>query len=60
MNPNLIIDLLHLGVSLAETHAAGQDVAHILLDIVRKGVQAYEDQTGKTLNPSLIRAENAI
>jgi len=60
MNPNLIIDLLHLGVSLAETHAAGQDVAHILLDIVRKGVQAYEDQTGETLTPDLIRAENAI
>jgi hypothetical protein len=60
MNPNMITDLVQLAISLAETHAAGQDVAHILLAIVRKGVQAYEDQTGETLNPSLIRSENAI
>jgi hypothetical protein len=60
MNPNLITDLVELAVSLAETHAAGQDVARILLGIVRKGVQAYEEQTGETLNPELIRAETAI
>ena len=60
MNPNLITDLVELAISLAETHTAGQDVAHILVDIVRKAVHAYEDQTGEPLNPSLIRAENAI
>ena len=60
MNPNLIIELIQLAISLAETHLAGGDVAHILLDIVQKGVQAYEHQTGETLNPALIRAENVI
>jgi len=60
MNPNLIIELVQLAISLAETHRDGGDIAHILLNIVQKGVQAYEDQTGKTLNPALIRAENTI
>ena len=60
MNPKLIVDLLQLATALADTHQAGQDVAHILLDMVRKSVQAYEDQTGETLNPALIRGENAI
>jgi hypothetical protein len=60
MNPNVIIDLVQLVISLANTHRAGQDVAQILLDIVRKAVRAYEDQTGLPLNEALIRAENAI
>lgn len=60
MNPNLIIELVQLATSLADTHLDGGDVAHILLGIVQKGVQAYEEQTGETLNPALIRAENTI
>jgi hypothetical protein len=60
MNPNLIIELLQLIISLADTHLAGKDVAHILLDIIQKGVRVYEDQTGEALNPALIRPESTI
>ncbi len=60
MTPNLIIELVQLAISLADTHLDGGDVAHILLGIVQKGVQAYEEQTGRTLNPALIRAENTL
>ena len=60
MNPNVITELIELAISLANTHLAGRDVTHILLDIIRKGVQAYEDQTGEALNPALIRPETTI
>ncbi len=60
MTPNLIIELVQLAISLADTHLDGGDVAHILLGIVQKGVQAYEEQTGRTLNPALIRPENTL
>ena len=60
MNPEVIREFLDLAIALAEAHLAGRDVAQILLNIVRKGVQAWEDQTGKTLNPELIRAETAV
>src|SRR5436309_7158628 len=40
MKRALIIDLMELAVSLADTYLDGGDVAHILLAIVQKGVQA--------------------
>jgi hypothetical protein len=60
MDPNMITELIQLAISLANTHVAGRDVARILLEIIRKGVQAYEDQTGEALNPALIRPERTI
>ena len=60
MNPQVISDLIDLAIALGKAYRGGGDVAQILLTIVRKGVRAWEDQTGKTLNPDLIRAEKAI
>lgn len=33
-------------------------VEHTLLQIIEKGIQAYEDHTGKELDPLLIRTED--
>jgi hypothetical protein len=35
-------------------------VEHTLLEIIQKGVQAYEDYTGKELDPRLIRPEDEL
>ena len=60
MKRALIIDLMELAVSLADTYLDGGNVAHILLAIVQKGVQAYEDQTGEALDLLLIKLEDPI
>ena len=60
MSSELIDELCDLTLLLANTHHAGQDVAHILVNIFRKGTQAYVECTGKPLNPELIRAESTL
>jgi hypothetical protein len=57
MKANLISKLVELAISLALTQLDRGDVERTLLDIVRKGVQAYEDHTGQQMDPNLIRTE---
>jgi hypothetical protein len=35
-------------------------LADILLEIVRKAAQAYQEHTGEMLHPSLIKAEDPL
>jgi len=62
MNPNLAFEIANLAVSLAKTQASGKlqqdaSLVGILLQIIEKAVQAYQEHTGETLDPSLIKAE---
>ena len=63
MNTNVAFELVDLAVNLARTLAGGEaqqdaTLAGILLQIVERAVQAYQDHTGETLDPSLIKAED--
>ena len=60
MNPNLIFQLVELAISLAQSQLHGRETEHALLRIIRKGVQAYEDHIGETLDPLLIKSEDPI
>ena len=65
MNPNILLEIAELAMSVAGTHGSGkvqQDaaLAGILLQIIEKAVQAYQDHTGEPLDPSLIKPEAAI
>ena len=65
MNLNLIAEILSLGRDLADAAVAPNvrqqaAAADILLKIIRKGVQAYQDHTGQALDPSLIKIEAPI
>jgi len=60
-----VLVLVDLAIALAQSLTDGSqkqnaDVAAILLSVVQKAVQAYEDHTGETLDPSLIRSEAAL
>ena len=62
MNPNLIIQILQLSLSLAQAQLTGKpaqdfSLAQVLLEIVQKGAQAYQLQTGQPLDVSLIKPE---
>ena len=54
---NLIFQLVELAIQLAHAELDSGDVEQTLLDIIHKGVQAYEEHTGETLDPFLITAE---
>jgi len=65
MTPTLVFQIVELAVSLAKAQAGGkvqQDAtqAGILLQIIQKAVQAYQEHTGEVLDVSLIRAEDGI
>jgi hypothetical protein len=62
MNPNLIMQILQLALSLAQAQLTGKpaqnvSIAQVLLEIVQKGAQAYQLQTGRPLDVSLIKPE---
>jgi hypothetical protein len=64
MNLDLIVEIAELANSLVQTLKTGNadatTVTSTLLQVLQKGVQAYEQQTGAVLDPSLIRAETTI
>jgi hypothetical protein len=65
MNPNILFEIAELALSVARTQGSEkvqQDaaLAGILLKIIEKTAQAYQDHTGETLDPSLIKAEPGI
>jgi hypothetical protein len=65
MSVSLILQLVDVAIALAQsqtdgTAQQGANVTNTLLVIIRKSVQAYEDHTGKPLDPLLIRAEDPV
>jgi hypothetical protein len=60
MTANLILQFVDLAISLIQTHLNGNEAKVAFLDILRKGVQAYESHTGETLDPKLIGVESRI
>ena len=65
MNIDLAFEIVHLAVSLVETHTsdsshAGEELGKTLSEIVRVAAQAYEDHTGEPVDPSLIYAEEGL
>ena len=65
MNPKVAFEIVELALSLAKANASGtlqQDaaLAGVLLQIIEKAVQAYQDHTGAPLDPTLIKAEDVL
>jgi hypothetical protein len=60
MKGNLILEFVDLAISLIQTHLDGHEAEDAFLDILRKGVHAYEEHTGETLDPNLIGAESRL
>ncbi len=65
MNIDMAFEIVHLAVSLVETHTNGsrhavEELGKTLSEIVRVAAQAYEDHTGEPLDPSLIHAEEEL
>jgi hypothetical protein len=60
MNPELVLKLVDVAISLAQTQMDSTDTTQALVAIVQKGVRAYEDHTGGPLDPSLIKAEEPV
>jgi len=63
MNPALaLLGVAELALSLAEARLDAETqqdaaIADVLIEIVRKGAEAYQQHTGEALNPPLIRPE---
>ncbi len=60
---DLILQIFNLALAVAKNQFAADDrgfVEKALLEIIRKGIRAYEEHTGRALDPALIRAEVAI
>jgi hypothetical protein len=54
MNVNLIYQLVELAISLAQNELDGSTMESTLIDIIQKGVQTYQEQTGKALDPRTV------
>lgn len=64
MNINLIIQIASLALSVVQNTVNGGQAAEAntqaLLQILSKGAQAYQQQTGQALDPALIRVEATV
>ena len=60
MNPQLVMKLVDVAISLAQTQLDGHGTTQALLSIVQQGVRAYENHTGGPIDPKLIRAEEPL
>ena len=65
MNPQIVLALVEIAISLAQNLGKGSvqggaTTAKMLLDIINKGVQAYQEHTGEPLDPNLIRPETTV
>jgi hypothetical protein len=59
VNINVALEIVELALSLAKTQKDAA-IAGILVQIVEKAVQAYQDHTGEALDPTLIKAEDGL
>src|SRR6516225_8612019 len=57
MNADLILELVEVAISFAQTHLEGEDLDNLLLDIVHKGAEAFHDNSVLDLDLSVINAE---
>jgi len=62
MNLNRIVEIITLSRDLAEAALAENlqqeaAAAVILLRMIRKGIQTYQEHTGQPLDPSLVKVE---
>jgi hypothetical protein len=60
MNTDLILQLVELAISMAQSQLDGGELKETLADVILKGVRAYEEHTGETLAPLFIKAEEPI
>jgi hypothetical protein len=60
MNPQLILDLVDVAISLAQSQMDRAGTKQALLSIVRMSIRAYEDHVGAPLDTSLIKAEEPV
>jgi hypothetical protein len=64
MNIDLILEITDLALGLVNNVLSGTQnaasVTSVLLQILQKAVQVYEQHTGQTLDPSLIHAEATV
>jgi hypothetical protein len=63
MNAAIAVEIARLAMCIGKTVTTGKahqdvDVSAILLQIISKATQGYEDHTGQKLDPSLLRAED--
>jgi hypothetical protein len=54
MNVGLIYQLVELAISLAQSELDGSTMERTLMDLIQKGVEAYQEQTGKALDPRTV------
>ena len=65
MNTALLLEIVELAVSLARRQGSGAVhddlvIEDTLLEIVERSIQAYQEHTGETLDPDLIKAERPL
>lgn len=56
----LILQLVELALSLAQSQLKGSDLERTLVQVIQKGVAVYHDQTGKPLDPQLVGIINPL
>ena len=56
----LIYNLLELAISLAQSHLDGSELEDTLIDLVHKSIEAFQDLTGKTLDPDTLLPETTL
>ena len=59
MNPNLVYDLVDLATTLAADFGNPEN-DNILVQIVQKALEAYEEHTEEPMDLAAIRPESAI
>jgi hypothetical protein len=57
---DLIVELVEIAVTLAETQFSGTELAATLADIIQRGVDAYEAHTGTPVDVRFLDAEEAL
>lgn len=60
MNTDIILELVDTAVALAQDQFSGSELTRTLRDIIQRGVDAYDEHTGETLDPFNIKEEEAI
>jgi hypothetical protein len=56
----IVVLLLLLLLSLAPSLLGGDDLEQVLRDIIQKGLQTYQEQVGKPLDPSRVGLLNPL
>jgi hypothetical protein len=60
MTANLILEFVDLAFSLIQTHLEGHEAEEAFVEILQKGVRAYEEHTGEPLDPNVIGVETRL